>query len=163
MGDRVCIMSNGKVAQIGAPMDVYLNPASTFVARFLGNPPMNLMPATFSEDCLTTPSGTIALNGGSPGTDVTFGIRPEDLQPTDNAGNAVVSGQVRSLEPLGAETLIYVDVGAPDPVIVRGGRDAPARIDETIHLTCDPTLARLFDYGSGLAIAPRTSSTRKQQ
>ena len=45
MGDRICIMNGGEVVQIGKPLEVYRNPADTFVARFLGNPPMNLMAA----------------------------------------------------------------------------------------------------------------------
>ncbi|PRY22124.1 carbohydrate ABC transporter ATP-binding protein (CUT1 family) [Aliiruegeria haliotis] len=157
MGDRVCIMSDGEVAQIGRPMDVYLNPASTFVAGFLGNPPMNLMPATTDEGGIQTGSGRLAHAGFAPGRKVTFGIRPEDLTSTDDAAQSVISGRVISLEPLGAETLIHVDAGGDKPVIVRGGRIAAAEIDHTIHLSCDPALARFFDPQSGVAIQPGVS------
>ena len=162
MGDRVCIMSHGKVAQIGKPMDVYLNPASTFVASFLGNPPMNLMPATASETGIETGTGRIAGTGFAPGTKVTLGLRPEDLRPTDNAAEAVVSGRVVSLESLGAETLVHVEAGNDKPVILRGGRETPARLDDTIHLTCDPDMARFFDPETGLAIPTNTFTGDKK-
>ena len=81
MGDRVCIMRGGEVAQVGRPMEVYLDPASTFVAAFLGNPPMNLMPAH------SPPEGGVRVGEAllpapapvRPGAPLTFGIRPEDL------------------------------------------------------------------------------------
>ncbi len=152
MGDRVCIMSHGKVAQIGKPMDVYLNPASTFVASFLGNPPMNLMPAKVTGSVAETGSGRIACIGLGEGRSVTLGLRPEDLRPTDHASEAVISGRVTSLESLGAETLVHVDTGNAKPVILRGGRETPAHLDEPLHLTCDPKMARFFDPETGLAI-----------
>ena len=157
MGDRVCIMSKGEVAQIGKPMDVYLNPANTFVASFLGNPPMNLMPAKVGEDALTIGQSRVRVSGLKSGRDLTFGIRPEDLTPVDAGGDGVLSGRVTSIEPLGAETLIHVDRGGETPLVVRGGRVTNARLDETIHLAVAPDMIRLFDAGSGLAIE-RTST-----
>ncbi|MDE0590023.1 sn-glycerol-3-phosphate ABC transporter ATP-binding protein UgpC [Halocynthiibacter sp. C4] len=159
MGDRVCIMSHGEVAQIGKPMDVYLNPASTFVASFLGNPPMNLMPATVGEGVIETGSGTLAYTGFAPGIEITLGLRPEDLRPTTNAAEAVISGRVSSLESLGAETLVHVETNAEKPVILRDGRITPARIDDIIHLTCDPEMARFFDVDTGRAITPSGDKT----
>ncbi|MBO6814356.1 MAG: sn-glycerol-3-phosphate ABC transporter ATP-binding protein UgpC [Rhizobiaceae bacterium] len=154
MGDRVCIMNNGKVAQIGSPMEVYLNPASTFVASFLGNPPMNLVPATTGEGVVESGSGRIAQNGFQPGRKLVLGLRPEDLCPTDKVEDAVVSGRVTSLESLGAETLVHIDTGGTKPVILRGGRNIPAQLDQTLHLTCDPAMARYFDAETGVAIIP---------
>jgi len=152
MGDRVCIMQNGEVAQIGKPMEVYLNPANTFVAAFLGNPPMNLMDATAGEGAVAVGDARITRAGISPGRKLTFGIRPEDLTPVDRPGDGILSGRVTSIEPLGAETLIHVDRGAHAPLIVRGGRLTAARLDETIHLAATPDMIRLFDAGTGRAL-----------
>ncbi len=153
MGDRVCIMSDGQIAQIGRPMDVYMNPASTFVARFLGNPPMNLMAGKAAESGVRVNDATIPLMTGlSTGSAVTVGVRPEDLMPSDTADGALVSGQVTGIEPLGAETLVYVDPrDGTSPIIVRGPRQVAARLDETLHLRCEPALIRLFDAESGAA------------
>ncbi len=154
MGNRVCIMSQGKVAQIGKPMDVYLNPASTFVASFLGNPPMNLIPAIVGEDVIDSGCGRIRCKGFQPGRKITLGLRPEDLAPIDSAAEAVISGRVISMESLGAETLVHLDTGGAKPIILRGGRETPAQLDEILHLTCDLSMARFFDADTGLAITP---------
>lgn len=153
MGDRVCIMDHGEVAQIGTPMEVYLNPANTFVAAFLGNPPMNLMPATAAEGALRTGTGQAPIAGLSPGRRVTLGVRPEDLAVTDDPARALVSGRVTQVEALGAETLIHVATGDEKPVILRSGRAAQARLDETLHLAADPAALRLFDIETGRAIS----------
>ncbi len=154
MGDRICIMKDGRVAQIGRPMEVYLNPASTFVASFLGNPPMNLLPGKVGEGVVVVGHDLAALaTGRVPGSAITLGVRPEDLQPVADGGQAILSGRVVNLEALGAETLIHLDRGDGGPrVIVRGERTAGARLDETIRLTCDPAMIRLFDAATGLAI-----------
>jgi multiple sugar transport system ATP-binding protein len=155
MGDRVCIMSKGEVAQVGSPMDVYLNPASTFVASFLGNPPMNLMDAMVVDGSIVVAGKALSAvsppaNGNSP---IIFGVRPEDLCPTDDSGKAILSGEVISVEPLGAETLVYVRNSAlAQPVIVREGRLTGARLGETLHLTADQSMTRLFDAQTGLAL-----------
>ena len=80
MGDRICIMNGGKVVQIGAPLDVYRDPADTFVASFLGSPPTNLLPGRFNgSELIVGPAKLpVARNGNS--DDVIFGIRPEDIR-----------------------------------------------------------------------------------
>src|SRR5262249_39970744 len=90
MGHRICIMNQGKVVQIGEPLEVYRRPADAFVARFLGNPPMSLLPAKLdmADGCAVAKLGgiAIALPGRPPariashaGREVTIGVRPEDL------------------------------------------------------------------------------------
>ncbi|MBO6676179.1 MAG: ABC transporter ATP-binding protein [Rhizobiales bacterium] len=162
MGDRVCIMSKGEVAQVGTPMDVYLNPASTFVASFLGNPPMNLLPCVADEAGVTVAGRhwTGDTYGSAAGTDLVFGIRPEDLVHLESENGADFSGEILSVEPLGAETLIYVQTQAHDqPLIVREGRATTAKLCETIHLACKPGMVRLFDAQTGLALTPPTGET----
>ena len=153
MGDRICIMKDGRVAQVGRPMEVYLDPASTFVAAFLGNPPMNLMPAVVDGGRLKIGDARLELAAEPQGTGVIFGIRPEDLTFAPSPGAGTLSGRVASVEPLGAETLVHVDPGGEAaPLIVRAGRDAPARLDEVVHLAPDLAMARLFDHETGLAL-----------
>jgi multiple sugar transport system ATP-binding protein len=100
MGDRVCIMNEGKVVQIGAPLDVYRNPSDTFVARFLGSPPMNLLKGRLeSRDgrlfalvggaAAALPIGAESSIRASSDRNVIVGIRPEDLYESPPAGDAV--------------------------------------------------------------------------
>jgi multiple sugar transport system ATP-binding protein len=84
MGSRICIMNHGKVVQIGAPLEVYRRPADTFVASFLGNPPMNLVKATVENGQLILGAARLALSPALLATAgaaraLTFGVRPEDL------------------------------------------------------------------------------------
>ena len=157
MGDRICIMKDGEVAQVGKPMDVYMQPANTFVASFLGNPPMNLIAATASPGGVTVQGSEFAVMAGAPGTPVTFGVRPEDLAPVDETGPGQLAGNVIAVEPLGAETLITADVGGTS-VVVRGPREAKARIDEPIRLAARADMVRLFDPATGLALNLETAA-----
>ena len=152
MGDRICIMSQGEVAQIGTPMEVYLNPATTFVAGFLGNPPMNLLDAVIAQGAVSTGSGQAPVGGFAPGRRLILGVRPEDLSITADPAQALVSGRVVQVEALGAETLVHVDHGQPRPVILRAGRDIRARLDDVIHLTPSAKALRFFDPQTGHAI-----------
>ncbi|MEM8664150.1 MAG: ABC transporter ATP-binding protein [Pseudomonadota bacterium] len=148
MGDRICIMKDGEVSQIGRPMEVYLDPANTFVASFLGNPPMNLVPATATQNGLRVGEAELAVAAAPPGRDVVFGIRPEDLAIAE-PGPSALSGRVASVEPLGAETLIHVDMGRPSPLIVRAAREVTPQIDAPIHLEARSDMVRLFDPATG--------------
>src|SRR4051812_6417523 len=121
MGHRICIMQKGEVVQVGAPLEVYRRPVNTFVARFLGGPPMNLIPAELRlADAgaavrldplligLDLPSRPAGLKAGG----VTLGIRPEDIYeaPPAELGSTAGAMPVRvvAVEPLGAETLVVV-------------------------------------------------------
>ena len=159
MGDRVCIMSKGEVAQVGTPMEVYLNPASTFVASFLGNPPMNLLPCMAGEAGVTVAGRHWAgdTRSAAPGSNLVFGIRSEDLVHLPSDDGTDLSGKIISVEPLGAETLIYVQTEAhTQPLIVREGRATTAKPGQTIHLACKPGMVRLFDAQTGLALPQST-------
>ena len=88
MGTRICIMNGGRVAQVGPPLEVYHHPANAFVASFLGNPPMTLLPAVAMDKsggrCLKVGDSEIELPRNrrpqlQPGSQVNFGIRPEHV------------------------------------------------------------------------------------
>jgi ABC-type sugar transport system ATPase subunit len=120
MGHRICIMNKGEVVQIGRPLEVYRDPANTFVARFLGNPPMNLLAAriesvgnrfeiTLAGMQFRLPVPLEARDASRPVGEVTLGIRPEDLYEVaapEIAARAVrLPVKVVAVQPLGAETL----------------------------------------------------------
>jgi len=172
MGQRICVMNQGQVAQIGKPLDVYRQPADAFVARFLGNPPMNLVPARVLERAgalhaqvgpallpLARWSGAdlagVAANGGH----VLVGIRPEELSLLGNneAGGAGVSGLLRgtvsAVEPLGAETLLVVDLeGQAGEVTARVHRDVRLALGDRATLGHAEHALYLFDARSEKAL-----------
>jgi ABC-type sugar transport system ATPase subunit len=169
MGDRICIMNQGKVVQIGRPLEVYRNPADTFVARFLGNPPMNLLPgrieqrdgrivAQLAGGNLALPMRTASALGRYVGGDVIVGVRPEDLYefapPGDPAQFARLPAHVDAVEPLGAETLLMASLeGSDAELIARIGRDTALRRGDRLDLALDTATIHLFDPATTKAIA----------
>ncbi len=168
MGHRVCIMNKGQVIQVGQPLEVYRKPADTFVARFLGNPPMNLLSARVSEEqgvvALQLGNGTIPISewpravfdahaGG-----VTLGVRPEDLY--ENPPEAIAACALRlpvmvaAVEPLGAETLLLLLLdGSGEELTARTGRDTGLRVGDRTTIALDSSAIHLFDFASGLALS----------
>lgn len=164
MGTRICIMNGGKVVQVGHPLEVYRRPANTFVAGFLGNPPMNLVPAIIVEGG----GGRRLKVGGStfdvppervppmkPGRAVTFGIRPENLSEVPRSDtSAAVEAEVVQIEPLGAETII---AARPDeiekPMIARIGPDTTMQVGDIRTFHMDLSAAHVFD-ADGTALQP---------
>jgi multiple sugar transport system ATP-binding protein len=143
MGDRICIMNGGKVAQIGAPLEVYARPADMFVASFLGSPPTNLIPGHFNASVLHVGESALAVPRRGK-DDVIFGIRPEDIR-IDGA-SPDLHGEVLAVEPLGAETLLRVRLaGVANDVMVRGPRTVRAVVGERVPLAFDLAAAHLFD------------------
>jgi multiple sugar transport system ATP-binding protein len=174
LGDRICVMHDGRVAQIGPPLEVYRRPANIFVARFLGSPPMNIAPARLqiSEGTLQASLGSAtlpvpahavdavagALEGSS--RPVLLGVRPENItvvSPSPEAPQAVV----QTVERLGAETVLTATLddgaGGQTEIAVRIPRDLRAEPSERIGLRPDPDEIHLFDPDSGAAFARRLS------
>jgi multiple sugar transport system ATP-binding protein len=157
MGSRICIINRGQLVQIGRPMDVYRSPANTFVAGFLGSPPMNLLPASLPHaSTLRVGSQSIALpetwkprladrrNG------IVFGIRPEDIFLAGHAplakSAAHLEATVEGVEALGAETVfIFRLEGLDNAVFMKADRFATARRGDRISVVADLDAVRLFD------------------
>ncbi|MEM0949701.1 MAG: sn-glycerol-3-phosphate ABC transporter ATP-binding protein UgpC [Pseudomonadota bacterium] len=151
MADRIVIMNDGHIQQVGTPSEVYHTPANTFVAGFIGSPSMNMIPATIM-------GGQVQIEGGAPvdlglpvGGDkrVTLGIRPEDLEPVE--GPALISGAVNVREPLGHETLIHVGTAHGDIIAKADGR-TPPDLGKTVSLGAEAKNIHVFDPESGTAI-----------
>ena len=163
MGHRICIMDKGAVIQVGRPLEVYGSPANTFVARFLGNPPMNLMKAELeSADgrlrCRV--AGTAIDIGGSlggTGNGVILGIRPEDLYelpvPAGAGPIAEIAVRVIAVEPLGAETLLVLaSADGAEEFIARVGRQTLLAPGDRATIGLDTTRVHFFDAGTTKAI-----------
>lgn len=156
MGTRICIMNGGRIEQVGNPMDVYRNPANTFVAAFLGNPPMNLLTAGVVEDgqgrrlrvgesLLDIPA--VRVPQRATGTAVTFGIRPESVALHPQPGNHVsmVPAEVTQIESLGAETIVSASIaGVERPIVARIAGQADLTIGGKCDLYLDLASAHVF-------------------
>jgi multiple sugar transport system ATP-binding protein len=128
MGHRIAVMKDGKIQQVGTPLEIYGRPENLFVANFIGTPPMNFLPATLAEGgntltgkgfSLPVPTSLRSLTAGKDGRKIVVGIRPENiLDPSDTARGetARLSGDVEVVEPLGDQAMIHVRVG--DEVLV---------------------------------------------
>ncbi len=166
MGTRICIMNRGRVVQIGPPLEVYREPADTFVARFLGNPPMNLLAIGLeaADGGLGARLGTtlLPLPGFTPESlarhhamGAIFGIRPEDLYEVAPPGLETVDlpARVVAVEPLGAETLLAFEIeGAGEELTARVGRDSRARPGDRVPIRLDLGAIHLFDPETTRAI-----------
>ena len=144
MGERICIMNRGKVVQIGAPLEVYRDPADTFVAAFLGSPPTNLIPARLNGAALLVGESKLSLSSKAGLESVIFGIRPEDIRIDGATPHA--QGEVLAVEPLGAETILRLRMpGVAGDVMVRGPRTVAAKVGDRVPLAFDLAAAHLFD------------------
>lgn len=132
LADRIVVLRAGKVEQVGAPMELYNNPANTFVAGFIGSPQMNFLKA-----------GALGLRSD------TMGVRPEHIALSRDSGQ--IAGTVSHVEKLGGETLVYVNTPAQGLLTVRLFGEHDYAVDETAFLTLDPARAFHFDAG-GLRI-----------
>jgi len=115
LADRLIIMNAGRVEQVGRPIDVYNNPASRFVADFIGSPAMNLLEGEFDAEGLFVHAGgrirVDALNGQRvPGRKVVLGVRPEAVRRADAGAVGAIPAVVDYVEELGASRLIHADV-----------------------------------------------------
>jgi sn-glycerol 3-phosphate transport system ATP-binding protein len=125
-------MNAGRAEQIGAPLEVYAKPATTFVASFIGSPPMNLIPR--EQD----------------GRKVLFGIRPEHLEPCPEA-QAMLVMEVDLIEPLGADTLVYGQIPGGARIAARLHSSMVARVGK-LPLRYDQSRVHYFDATSGARI-----------
>jgi multiple sugar transport system ATP-binding protein len=146
LGDRIAVMHEGHIVQAASPIDVYRDPATRFVGGFIGNPPMNFLPARRLNGGWAV--ADVAMSG--PATDraeIAFGIRPEDLVPADDG----LSGTVRVVEPLGAHQLVTMTVA---DALFRAVLDSDLRINpgDRLTLRARPERVRWFDPESGAAI-----------
>jgi multiple sugar transport system ATP-binding protein len=153
MADKIVVMRDGIVEQIGTPLDLYDNPANQFVAGFIGSPAMNFIPGTVK-------GGRVELDGGillpmpenakaGEGQKVVYGTRPEHIDMT--SGDDGVPTEVVVVEPTGADTQVFTKIaGVEVTSIFRERHDF--RPGVTIRLKPDPTRAHLFDAASGMRL-----------
>jgi multiple sugar transport system ATP-binding protein len=152
LADRIVIMKDGYIQQIGTPSQVYQSPQNMFVAQFIGAPSMNILPGKLTEDGVKLDAGP--LIGARPQTavpNIAVGIRPNALTPAPDHEPALLEGRVTIVEPLGPEALVYVDLGQVEVIGTVQGRTPPAPGD-AIRLSAPREELHFFDTTTGEAI-----------
>jgi len=151
MADRIVIMKDGHIQQVGTPAEVYHKPANTFVARFIGAPSMNMLSARVTDGGVTLEGGqrvAMEFDKIPEVSDVLIGVRPDDLHPDDI--NPIISGRVIVLEPLGPETLIYVETPSGEVIAKADGRNPP-KVGDTVYLGAGVEHLHMFNAKTGIA------------
>jgi multiple sugar transport system ATP-binding protein len=169
MGERICIMKDGGIVQVGAPLEVYRDPADTFVASFLATPPMNLLPARIEEvdggglavvhSTLRLPVAEAYLAAYAPytGRRVILGIRPEDMYASPAPGGVAVDLSIVAVEALGPETILVAEFPGGAEVSARLDRGFVGKVGSSQRLYIAPEQMQLFDPQTTLSIPrPRT-------
>jgi ABC-type sugar transport system ATPase subunit len=163
MADRIVILDLGRIAQVGAPMELYREPANLFVAGFLGSPKMNFIKVaeTGRDDGMVHlraaagDSFSISLPPSTPGQAAVLGIRPEQLTL---AAEGPIGGTIAAIERLGSETLIYIET-RDNMLISKTDGETSAALGDNVRLRFDPAFAHLFGADSA-SMATRVQSAR---
>ncbi len=164
LGDRVVVMKDGWVQQVGEPLELYSRPANRFVAGFIGSPAMNFVDVAIAESngalWAETPGLRIRVPGEQSerlrryaGQRVTLGVRPEDLRVATTADppEYAFDSVVEVVEPLGAEMLLDVRAGAHG-MVVRVDPSVRVKVHEKVRLALDPARLHFFDLATEAAI-----------
>jgi multiple sugar transport system ATP-binding protein len=168
LADRIVVMSDGVIQQIGTPDEIYEQPRNMFVASFLGNPPINYLHGTVEAANGTTvfrhgevrialPAAAAAGASGSIGREIVLGIRPEDVCPPGQRPDApTVTGTVESVLPVGSDRFLGLKV-EEQSMFVRVDKQSQHREGETLTLAVVPERLHLFDRASGSSLLAEAS------
>ncbi len=166
MGSRIAVMRDGRLQQVGTPLEIYRRPANLFVAGFVGSPPMNLLPVRVGGGGtvlsgegfeLPVPEGARAALGGQAGRALVVGIRPERVSEAATGGadggslgaggEGRLFAEVALAEPLGSEVVVHAQHGA-QTLIARLGPERIPAVGSRIELELDLSALHLFDAAS---------------
>lgn len=147
LAHRVAIMNDGVLQQLGTPREVYDQPATLFVAGFMGSPPMNFINGTTEGMQFQSPGINLPVSGPTPSGKAVLGFRPEDAQITE-AGQGLFDGIVFTSEQTGEYSLVTVMLGE-ETLTVKMPRDFEAEIDTTVAIRFEKEHGFIFDAVSG--------------
>jgi multiple sugar transport system ATP-binding protein len=155
MADRIVVMRDGRILQIGSPLELYEKPVDVFTARFIGSPTMNLLPASLKQgEADLSVGGSIKVPPlSTSSSEVLVGVRPQDLAPgVPGAPGLSVSGTVVVVETLGSETLVHIESGDQTVIGSAPGRQIP-KIGEQLTLHAPTERLYYFDKATEKALA----------
>ncbi len=163
VAQRVVLINRGRIEQHGTTQELYRRPANVFVARFIGTPPINIIPCSLLREnerwLITGTSFSVAVSAitftPQPDTDlgdILVGIRPQDLSLTNDPNASAVWGEVTVVEQLGSEAVVYVLAGQGEEIIIRTGTDIVPRVGQRVGATVKETDLYFFDRSTGTAL-----------
>jgi multiple sugar transport system ATP-binding protein len=150
LADRIVVLNDGRIEQVGTPMDIYLRPATRFVATFVGSPTINLLPGKVSDAgdmaLVTLADGTqlqtaVPMAGLATG-EITIGLRAEQVRI---AADGAVKGTARVVERLGERTLVHVELADGSPLVAEDAGISSVRAGDAVSLKINAAAAHLFD------------------
>ncbi len=151
MADRIVVMKNGYVQQVGTPKEVYFNPVNMFVAGFIGEPPMNFITRKVEKGCITIGQHSLDLSkklgeaiGEYEGKDIVFGFRPEAIALGEKTEAYSISGTVELTEMLGDNANVYVDVDGDKSILKVTPHEIPD-MDSEVTFSIPYESVYLFD------------------
>ena len=156
LGDRVAVLSEGELKQVDTPQQLYDFPEDVFVATFIGDPGMNLVPVQLSESEIDHPdfSGTVKGYSGAQ-QNVIFGVRPEDFTISTESATAAentVTAELKVSEALGDSLMLHCLLTTGESIVVRSPPRQDFRPGTQLELAYDPERLHLFDPDSGAAL-----------
>ena len=151
LADRILVMNDRRIQQMGPPMEIYARPANSFVARFVGSPAMTIAPAELlpgeGDARVRLGNGaevqTAVARAGLPTGALEIGLRPENVRAV-GPGTGTFDGRAMLVERLGERTLIYAELSDGTPITAEDEGDSRARVGDTVGLAIDGNAAHLF-------------------
>jgi len=161
MADRIVVMRNGHIEQVGAPLDLYEKPANLFVAGFIGSPAMNFIPGIIARDdtgpvLAATDGLRIALGAsadGAEGREVVAGIRPEHLSIASGADRTGFPVELRYIEPTGSQTFVFAEIAGGGQICLIAAQPRALAAGQRVRLAAAREAIHLFDRETGTALA----------
>ncbi|WP_136689503.1 ABC transporter ATP-binding protein [Halorhabdus amylolytica] len=168
MSDRIVILDAGQIQQVGEPDDIYNEPANKFVANFIGSPSMNMFPVELSGNSLVSEAFEYHLSDrileeineyAEEGESLTLGIRPENIQLVDSAGENTIDAYIDVREPVGSDNFLYVTLGGDMECRVRVPGDVKPDEGTNVHIQFDETNLHIFRDQTGRNILTSVEPT----
>ena len=145
LGDRIIVINNGIVEQVGTPKDIYSNPNTKFVAEFIGSPQMNIFNCKIDNGIAKIDNNSINLNKSINVDDASIGIRPDDIQISDSGS---ITCKANLVEYLGSDMIIYSSIGDQE-FSCKLSSKIDLKAGDEFKFDIQPSLVHIFDNSSG--------------
>ena len=145
LGDRIVVINNGIVEQVGTPKDIYSNPNTKFVAEFIGSPQMNIFNCKIDNGIAKIDNNSINLNKSINVDDASIGIRPDDIQISDSGS---ITCKANLVEYLGSDMIIYSSIGDQE-FSCKLSSKIDLKAGDEFKFDIQPSLVHIFDNSSG--------------
>jgi len=155
LADRIVVMNEGRIEQIGTPEELYRTPANTFVAGFIGSPKMNFVSASVDDGGLSVADvGTLPIDQPAPSSagQLTVGIRPDGFRIAGDPASGM-PGKILLSEYLGGESYLHIELANGEVIIVEESPDHSWQVDQPIALSAAAGACHFFGKADGLRIS----------